>query len=169
VRFGFSDYDLDIGRWTAKDPVGFAGGDTDLYGYCLNDPVNLVDPFGLEIRIYSSDAFSVPGLNHAFIYSTETERGRGMAGSSGKTNGDGVGDLNSPYVVMDDLNELSEDEFMDLIESYPDWEEGLWFPWVNDCHSQLESACKMQGRNVLVHLAGEWTDAFKQVKHSFFI
>ncbi|MBW1781775.1 MAG: RHS repeat-associated core domain-containing protein [Deltaproteobacteria bacterium] len=47
VRFGYRDYDPDIGRWTAKDPIFFAGGDTDLYGYCLNDPVN-VDPGGLQ-------------------------------------------------------------------------------------------------------------------------
>jgi len=46
VRFGYRDYDPDTGRWTAKDPIGFAGGDTDLYGYCLNDPVNCVDPTG---------------------------------------------------------------------------------------------------------------------------
>jgi RHS repeat-associated protein len=47
IRFGFRDYDPDIGRWTAKDPILFAGGDTDLYGYCINDPVNRIDPFGL--------------------------------------------------------------------------------------------------------------------------
>ncbi len=47
VRFGLRDYDPDVGRWTAKDPLLFAGGDTDLFGYCLNDPVNLVDPRGL--------------------------------------------------------------------------------------------------------------------------
>ena len=47
VRFGYRDYDPDVGRWTAKDPIGFEGGDTDLYGYCLNDPVNLIDPDGL--------------------------------------------------------------------------------------------------------------------------
>ena len=46
VRFGFRDYDPDTGRWTAKDPVLFFGGDTDLYGYCLDDPVNFVDPTG---------------------------------------------------------------------------------------------------------------------------
>ncbi|WP_439952562.1 RHS repeat-associated core domain-containing protein [Desulfonema ishimotonii] len=49
VRFGYRDYDPDTGRWTAKDPILFAGGDTDLYGYCLNEPVNLTDPNGLEI------------------------------------------------------------------------------------------------------------------------
>jgi len=47
VRFGYRDYDPETGRWTAKDPILFAGGDTDLYGYCLNDPVNWIDPYGL--------------------------------------------------------------------------------------------------------------------------
>jgi len=46
IRFGYRGYDPDIGRWTAKDPILFEGGDTDLYGYCLNDPVNALDPVG---------------------------------------------------------------------------------------------------------------------------
>ena len=37
-----------LGRWTAKDPISFSGGDTNLYGYVLNDPVNMADPAGLE-------------------------------------------------------------------------------------------------------------------------
>ncbi len=49
VRFGYRDYDPEIGRWTSKDPILFAGGDTDLFGYCLNNPVNLVDPLGLFV------------------------------------------------------------------------------------------------------------------------
>ncbi len=48
VRFGYRDYDPDVGRWTAKDPMLFAGGDTDLYGYCLSDPINFIDPLGLS-------------------------------------------------------------------------------------------------------------------------
>jgi uncharacterized protein RhaS with RHS repeats len=47
VRFGVRDYDPETGRWTAKDPIRFAGGDMNLYGYVLNDPVNWVDPWGL--------------------------------------------------------------------------------------------------------------------------
>jgi RHS repeat-associated protein len=47
VRFGFRDYDPAIGKWTAKDPIGFAGGDVNLFGYVENNPVNLIDPFGL--------------------------------------------------------------------------------------------------------------------------
>ncbi len=50
VRFGYRDYDPDTGRWTVKDPILFAGGDTDLYGYCLNNPINFSDPFGLLLE-----------------------------------------------------------------------------------------------------------------------
>ena len=48
VRFGFRDYDTFTDRWTAPDPLGDKGGDPDWYGYCLDDPVNGVDPLGLE-------------------------------------------------------------------------------------------------------------------------
>jgi RHS repeat-associated protein len=48
VRFGARDYDPEMGRWTSKDPILFDGGDTNLYGYVLNDPVNLIDPNGME-------------------------------------------------------------------------------------------------------------------------
>jgi RHS repeat-associated protein len=48
VRFGARDYDPGAGRWTAKDPLLFGGGDINLYGYVLNDPVNLSDPSGLD-------------------------------------------------------------------------------------------------------------------------
>eukprot|EP00831_Metopus_contortus_P012791 TRINITY_DN15150_c0_g1_i2.p3 TRINITY_DN15150_c0_g1~~TRINITY_DN15150_c0_g1_i2.p3 ORF type:complete len:312 (+),score=54.26 TRINITY_DN15150_c0_g1_i2:1026-1961(+) len=44
VRFGWRDYDVNTGRWTAPDPIGDAGGDPDWYGYCLDDPVNGVGP-----------------------------------------------------------------------------------------------------------------------------
>jgi RHS repeat-associated protein len=46
VRFGARDYDAYAGRWTAKDPLLFEGGQENLYVYVANDPVNLVDPSG---------------------------------------------------------------------------------------------------------------------------
>ncbi len=47
VRFGARDYDAQVGRWTAKDPILFNGGQTNLYVYVGNDPVNGIDPSGL--------------------------------------------------------------------------------------------------------------------------
>jgi RHS repeat-associated protein len=51
VRFGARDYDASVGRWTSKDPILFAGGDSQLYRYVGNDPVNFVDSFGLYAGI----------------------------------------------------------------------------------------------------------------------
>ncbi len=48
VRFGARDYDPVIGRWTAKDPIGFGAIDTNLYRYTYGDPINLIDPSGLQ-------------------------------------------------------------------------------------------------------------------------
>ena len=52
VRFGTRDYDAETGRWTAKDLIGFSGGDSNLYAYAMNDPVNLLDPDGLEAEYW---------------------------------------------------------------------------------------------------------------------
>jgi RHS repeat-associated protein len=50
VRFGSRDYDAETGRWTAKDPLLFGGGSSNLYQYCDGDPVNWIDPDGLNNR-----------------------------------------------------------------------------------------------------------------------
>jgi RHS repeat-associated protein len=46
VRFGARDYDPETGRWLTKDPIGFGGGDPNLYAYVLGDPINRSDPSG---------------------------------------------------------------------------------------------------------------------------
>ena len=46
IRFGARDYDPNTGRWTAKDPLLFGGGDVNLYEFVFGDPVNSVDPTG---------------------------------------------------------------------------------------------------------------------------
>lgn len=48
VRFGARDYDPEVGRWTAKDPILFAGGTDNLYSYVGGDPINFVDIDGLR-------------------------------------------------------------------------------------------------------------------------
>ncbi|HYW73595.1 MAG TPA: RHS repeat-associated core domain-containing protein [Pyrinomonadaceae bacterium] len=46
VRFEARDYEASTGRWTAKDPILFAGGAANLYVYAGNDPVNAIDLSG---------------------------------------------------------------------------------------------------------------------------
>ena len=46
-HFGAREYDPSTGRFLSKDPLLFAGGDSNLYGYVLNDPINGIDPYGL--------------------------------------------------------------------------------------------------------------------------
>jgi RHS repeat-associated protein len=48
VRFGARDYMPSVGRWTTKDPILFSGGDSNLYGYVISDPVNRSDRLGLQ-------------------------------------------------------------------------------------------------------------------------
>ncbi|WP_291330216.1 RHS repeat-associated core domain-containing protein [Desulfovibrio sp. UCD-KL4C] len=47
VHLGYREYDPAIGRFITPDPLGFAGGDVDVYGYCLDDPINFHDRTGL--------------------------------------------------------------------------------------------------------------------------
>jgi len=47
VKMGFRYYDSEAGRFTSQDPLGFFGGDVDLYTYAGDNPVTFVDFSGL--------------------------------------------------------------------------------------------------------------------------
>jgi RHS repeat-associated protein len=65
VHFGTREYDAETGRWTSKDRFLFGGGDANLYGYVLGDPVNGVDPLGLYV------GFCESGPTCAFAFDEE--------------------------------------------------------------------------------------------------
>lgn len=44
----FRAYSPDLGRWLSADPIGEAGG-INLYGYVEGNPVNAIDPLGLQV------------------------------------------------------------------------------------------------------------------------
>jgi RHS repeat-associated protein len=69
VRCGARDYDAETGRWTAKDPILFKGGTSNLYEYVGNDPINLIDPLGKDWTIigYSGGILMAAGAGTALV------------------------------------------------------------------------------------------------------
>ena len=42
-------YDPHVGRFISEDPIGFGGGDVNLYAYVGNNPLLFIDPWGLAV------------------------------------------------------------------------------------------------------------------------
>ena len=62
VLLGARYYRADIGRFISADPIGYGGGDLNLYAYVGADPVNSVDPEGLKTATApSAPAKPTPG------------------------------------------------------------------------------------------------------------
>jgi RHS repeat-associated protein len=59
-------YDTDTGRFLSRDPLGFGGGDLNLYAYVRGNPVLRIDPNGLSIKedtkAILKDIFSINDL-----------------------------------------------------------------------------------------------------------
>lgn len=145
-------YSAKLGRFLQTDPMRFNAGDINLYRYVLNNPVRFTDPNGLDLLIYSSDAFGIDGINHAFAYSTVENDGVGRSGSSGTPGShDDPGypedfDPNvAPYNTWDynvvyDLNGYTEAQVINSIRNDPTLNDGLWVPYINDCHTDLDDS-----------------------------
>ena len=93
VRFGARDYDPESGRWTAKDPIGFNGGTTNLYEYAGNDPLNFSDPSGLFAPVLAGAAV---GVLVAFMFAAPNDDNVNLAlvgagGLAGAAIGAGIG------------------------------------------------------------------------------
>ncbi len=81
VNFDARDYDPEVGRFTAKDPIGFDGGDTNLYAYAADDPVTFADPSGRIIPLIVGVIVAGGLINGA------------MAGASAAACGGSMGDV----------------------------------------------------------------------------
>lgn len=62
VRFGARDYDPRVGRWTAKDPILWGGGQGNLYEYVGSEPNLHTDPTGLIVDSVSATCARNPAL-----------------------------------------------------------------------------------------------------------
>jgi RHS repeat-associated protein len=62
ILFGLRDYEPASGRWVARDPILFDGGQGNLYAYAGNDPVGRRDPVGLACIAVSEYAGAGGGV-----------------------------------------------------------------------------------------------------------
>ena len=89
-----SHYNPETGRFLSEDPIGFEGGDANLYRYVINNSINFSDPYGLLVErcyrpIKGFPAFPYP-FNHSFLCITDSEGETtcGGIGPGGKTDTD---------------------------------------------------------------------------------
>jgi RHS repeat-associated protein len=74
-------YDSDAGRFLSEDPLGFVGGDANLYAYVWNSPLGYVDPDGTW-GVGLSDSASA-GVGEGFGGVAEISGGAGVFGGTG--------------------------------------------------------------------------------------
>ena len=78
VRFGARDYDPEIGRWTSKDPIRFAGDGPNFYEYTLGNALNYTDQSGLLTFVGGVGGTGTIGaggdVSGGIFYDTETDK-----------------------------------------------------------------------------------------------
>jgi RHS repeat-associated protein len=78
-------YDSRVGRFISEDPIGFAGGDTNLYAYVQNNSVNRIDPWGEQDITVEIDSMSgLPYFKRTILDIEHHPRLGGGGGGSNK-------------------------------------------------------------------------------------
>jgi RHS repeat-associated protein len=109
--FRHRDFSATMGRWTELDLSEFAAGDNNFYRYAGNQPTDLRDPTGLDVKIYVKPTYRLGCHvgNHAIISVQGASRGEPLTlnGGGGLDSGSspsephlGGSSYNHPYFVV---------------------------------------------------------------------
>jgi len=138
-------YSLELGRYVSADPIGQSAG-TNVYAYVYGNPVNWIDPLGLDLWICDRPTHGPMPGNHSYLWDDETgeNEGRGGASSGGgegqseedpRANGDACepvpGTEGLEGDILEDMNETANDD--------------PWVPFINDCHNSINRSLERHG------------------------
>jgi len=139
-------------RDTTLDPLGAKGGDSDWYGYCVDDPVNRTDAWGLEVEVCKrpADIDYLRWTNHYWVKTDSQETGLGTApghvpGQNGNSDGFGVptqwidhtGQSQESNAKCEVVPNVDEDCVNALTRQGTP--EGPWIPTINDCQTNTSA------------------------------
>jgi RHS repeat-associated protein len=89
VYYLYRYYDPNLQRWVNHDPIGEAGS-FNLYGFVGNNPVNVVDPYGLDYHYIGNPADFPPGMSPLYYGDTTTEQAVSAVANVGVSFMDGL-------------------------------------------------------------------------------
>jgi uncharacterized protein RhaS with RHS repeats len=94
-------YSQELHRFISRDPIGFAGGDANLYAYVGNSPTNFSDPRGLYVEGgLGSNLSGIGGIGGGGI-PYDVESGPGLQGGAGTIAGGVVGGSGPVQLAID--------------------------------------------------------------------
>jgi RHS repeat-associated protein len=141
----YRDYDPATGRYVEADPIGQAAG-SNLYGYVYANPIEWMDPLGLDLWICDRSTHGPMPGNHAYAWDPDTGENEGRGGNSSgggegasqedpRGNGDACRQVpetrGKEEEILDDLNRTAN--------------RGPWIPFFNDCHNSLDRSLERHG------------------------
>jgi RHS repeat-associated protein len=138
-------YDPRLGRWLSRDPIGERGG-INLYGYVGNNPINWVDPLGLETAVViggpaGKNVFGHIGIatSGSGIYSSGTKQPFGSSFT------DYINDQASYRDSTVYIINTTPEEEAKIIEAFKERNKAGHDAKSNNCSHQVSDALKQAG------------------------